>query len=136
VYWWLEHTSEVELELLADSERGVFEDAVCALAELLGFSETPHGGSTELRTVTVNTDRPGDRAALLVAWLDELVFLAESMGFVGLRLADFSLTGSRLMASVDGVVGDPPPLVKAVTLHALRFEPRDGGYLARVILDV
>ncbi len=124
------------MELCADSERGVFEDALSALAELLGVGEAPCGGSTELRTVTVDADRPGDRAALLVAWLDELVFLAESVGFVGLRLADFELTGSRLMACVDGVVGDPPPLVKAVTLHGLRFEPRDGGYLARVILDV
>lgn len=136
MYRWLEHTSEVELELQADSERGVFEDAVGALAELLGFAGTPRGGPTELRTVTVDADRQGDRAALLVAWLDELVFLAESEGFVGLRLAEFKLTGSRLAATVEGVVGDPPPLVKAVTLHGLRFEPREGGYLARVILDV
>jgi SHS2 domain-containing protein len=136
VYRWLEHTSEVELELCADSERGVFEDAVVALAELLGVTEAPRGRPTELRTVAVDSDRQGDRAALLVAWLEELVFLAESVGFVGLRVADFELAGSRLVACVAGLVGDPPPLVKAVTLHGLRFEPRDGGYLARVILDV
>ena len=133
MYRWLEHTSEVELELTADSERGVFEDAVAALAELLGFAETPRGGPTEVRAVAVAADRPSD---LLVGWLEELVFLAESQGFVGLRLTDFDLADSGVAAAVEGVVGDPPPLVKAVTLHGLRFEPRDGGYLARVTLDV
>lgn len=135
MYRWLEHTSEVELELCADSERGVFEDAMGALAELLGFGETMSGGPTESRTVVVS-ERKRDRASLLVGWLEELVFLAESAGFVGLRVTDFELGGSRLTACVHGVVGDPPPLVKAVTLHGLRFEPSDRGYLARVILDV
>jgi SHS2 domain-containing protein len=107
-----------------------------ALAELLGFGETTRGRATELRAVVVDADRQGDRASLLVAWLEELVFLAESAGFVGLRVSDFELTESRLMACVHGVAGDPPPLVKAVTLHGLRFEARDRGYLARVILDV
>jgi len=37
---------------------------------------------------------------------------------------------------VVGHRGTPPHLIKAVTLHRLVFEPDDGGWRARVVLDV
>jgi len=37
---------------------------------------------------------------------------------------------------VAGVLGEPPPLVKAVTYHRLAFEPSGERYVARVVLDV
>lgn len=136
VYKWIEHTSEVELEIRAESEAGVFADALSALAELLGFAGQRPAGLGERRAVAVTPDGRADRAALLVGWLEELNFLAESEGFVALRLSDLELRASELVAGVDGVVAEPPPLVKAVTLHRLRFERRDAGYIARVVLDV
>jgi SHS2 domain-containing protein len=106
------------------------EEAARALAELLGVDGA---GESELRSVTVTA---ADRAALLAAWIEELAFLAESEGFVATRVVDLGLESKGLRATVAGVLDEPPPLVKAVTYHRLAFEPRDGGYVARVVLDV
>jgi SHS2 domain-containing protein len=131
VYRWVDHTSEVELEIEAAGEREVFEEAVRALAELLlGVDAT--GSTTERRLTATATDRP----TLLAAWIEELAFLAESDGFVGTRVVDIDLGAVTLGATVAGVLGEPPPLIKAVTYHRLEFAPRDDGYGARVVLDV
>ena len=64
------------------------------------------------------------------------LFLAESEGFVATRLLDVDLQSHGLHATVAGVLGEPPPLVKAVTYHRLAFEPSGERYVARVVLDV
>lgn len=55
---------------------------------------------------------------------DALVALAEQ------------LRDGEVRARIRGHTGDPPHLVKAVTYHALDFEQADGGWRARVVLDV
>ena len=129
-YRWVDHTAEVELEIEAGSEAEVLADAVRALAELLGFDAS---GGPEQRSLALAA---GDRPALLASWIEELAFLAESEGFVATRLMELELAPSGLRATVAGVLGEPPPLVKAVTYHRLAFEPRGEGYFARVALDV
>src|SRR5437763_17218002 len=101
-----------------------------ALAELLGFGSDE---GEERREVEVSAE---DRPALLAAWLEELVFLAESEGFVALRLEWIELRADALSAEVSGRYDEPPPLVKAVTYHGLVFAEHPGGYVARVVLDV
>ena len=135
-YRWVDHTAEVELETEAASEPAVLEEAVRALAELLGVDQAD-GPAASVRTLrrTVTAQAP-DRPALLAAWIDELWFLAESEGFVALRVEDLELGSDGLRATVAGVVDDPPPLVKAVTYHRLAFGPSEAGYVARVVLDV
>jgi SHS2 domain-containing protein len=130
MYRWVDHTAEVELEIEAADERQVLEEALRALAELLGIGDAD---GDEQRAVSVAaTDRP----ALLAGWIEELAFLAESEGFVATRLIDLDLQTANLHAAVAGVLAEPPPLVKAVTYHRLAFEPSGEGYVARVILDV
>jgi protein archease len=129
MYRWVDHTAEVELEIEAASEREVLEEAVRALAELLGIERS----GDAIRTVSVGA---ADRPALLAGWIEELAFLAESEGFVATRTVDLNLGAADLTATVAGVLDQPPPLVKAVTYHRLEFAPRNQGYVARVILDV
>lgn len=128
-YRWVDHTAEVELEIEAASEREVLEEAMRALAELLGIE----GSGDPVRTVSVGA---ADRPALLAAWIGELAFLAESEGFVATNVVDLELQAGGLNATVAGVLDEPPPLVKAVTYHRLTFEPAGGRYVARVVLDV
>ncbi len=129
MYRWVDHTAEVELEIEAAGEREVLEEALRALAELLGIERS----GDVVRTVSVEaTDRP----ALLAGWLEELAFLAESEGFVATHVVELDLQSDRLNATVAGLVDEPPPLVKAVTYHRLAFEPHGDRYVARVVLDV
>jgi SHS2 domain-containing protein len=130
MYRWTDHTSEVELELRASSERGLFEAALEAFGELVAGD---NGAHTERRQLVV---AGGDRAALLVGWLDELTFLADTEGFVPERVTSFDLDGEGVRASVRGRVGEPRPLVKAVTLHRLLYAHDADGWRARVVLDV
>jgi SHS2 domain-containing protein len=129
MYRWVDHTAEVELEIEAAGEREVLEEALRALAELLGTE----GAGDVTRTVTVEA---ADRPALLAGWIEELAFLAESEGFVATRLIDLDLQIAGLAATVAGLLAEPPPLVKAVTYHRLAFEPSGESYVARVVLDV
>jgi len=140
VYRWIDHTSEVEIAIQAGSEREVLEDALAALRDLLGFGAVVAG--SERRAVTVSAP---DRPALLAAWIEELVYLAESEGFVAAAVERLSLPGEEpshgivdnpLRAVVVGVLDDPPPLVKAVTYHRLAFARGGAGYVANVVLDV
>ena len=140
-YRWADHTAEVELEIEAASEREVLEEALRALAELLGIAAsgdvrrsvtaTPSGDVRRSVTVTAS-----DRPALLAGWIEELAFLAESEGFVATQLLDLDLAPDRIEATVAGFLDEPPPLVKAVTYHRLAFDRSGDGYVARVILDV
>jgi len=129
VYRWIDHTAEVELEIAADTEREVFADALAALADLLDAT----GDGDELRSIELSAP---DRPALLAAWLEELVFLAETEGFEPLGVKSIALEQTQLRATVGGRLGAPPHVVKAVTYHRLAFGPSASGYSARVVLDV
>jgi SHS2 domain-containing protein len=131
MFHWVDHTAELELEIEARTEREVLEDALAALAELI----TVQGRPWERAERTVQVSAP-DRPALLAAWLEELVFLGESQGFVATGIESLELSHNELTATVAGVIDDPPPLVKAVTYHRLLFEPAGDRYVARVVLDV
>jgi SHS2 domain-containing protein len=128
MYRFVDHTSELELEIEARSAEEALGDALRAFAELAGPA---HGEEVERRIVL----EASDLSALLAAWLDELVFLAETEGLVPER-ADLALEGLELSALVRGRRGDPRPLVKAVTLHRLRLKHEDGVWRGRVVLDV
>lgn len=124
----MEHTAELEVELTAESAEGVLEEALRAFAELAGRGD---GELVEYPIEVEGSDLP----ALLAAWLDELLFLAETERFLP-EEADVSVSGARATGVVRGRKGDPRPLVKAVTLHRLRFRPEDGLWRGRVVLDV
>jgi SHS2 domain-containing protein len=129
-YTWAEHVGELELRVDAPDEAAVLSDATRALGELLA---TEGGGEPERRDVSAEG---ADRAGLLAAWLEELVFLAETEGFVPEAVEDLVLEPQRVRARVGGRRGTPPHLVKAVTYHRLAFEPAGDGWRAVAVLDV
>ena len=127
---WIDHTGELELELEAPNERGLFEAGLHAMRDLLT-------GDEARERIEVPDELSGsDRALLIADWLGELAYLAETRGLVPDDLETFELDERGAKATVLGTVGDPPHLVKGVTYHRLRFEPADGGWRARVVLDV
>jgi SHS2 domain-containing protein len=141
VYRWLDHTAELELELEGTTERQVLSDALDALRELLEGDKPAvlsraagaHADQPQYRVVHASA---GDRPALLAAWLEELLFLSESEGFIPLAVEKLSLEDGNLSATVVGCAGQPRALVKAVTYHRLQFERFERGYRASVVFDV
>lgn len=129
-YRWVEHTAEVELVIEAPTEEAVFEDAARAFAELVAREP---GGEAARHEVALEAS---DRATLLAAWLDELVFLAETEAFVPERFLSHELTETALHAVVAGRRDAPAPLVKAVTYHRLELARAGERWRARLVLDV
>jgi SHS2 domain-containing protein len=127
---WVDHTGELEVEIVAPDERAVFEEGFLAMCELLAAEVREPG-------VSLRVELAGrDRAALLADWLAELAILGETHGLVPERLAQLELGEDGLRATVEGGRGDPPNLVKGATYHRLAFERADDGWFARAVLDV
>jgi SHS2 domain-containing protein len=130
---WIEHTSELQLELHAPSEAAVFRQAVLALRELLEDEDGPPSGGRVERPVEAEAT---DRGALLAEWLAELVFLAETEGLVPDEARDLIVGEDSVTATVVGRTREPRHLVKAVTYHDLELHRDRDGWRGNVVLDV
>ena len=126
----VEHGGEVEVELAAESEIGIFAAGLDAFAELVVGSED--GEPMELQIAL----RGRDRTLLLVDWLNELLFLTEVEQFVPTNVVSIELGDESLRATVAGYRGTPRPLVKGVALNGLRFEQEGGVWHGHVVFDV
>ena len=87
------------------------------------------------------TAEAGDREALLVAWLNELLYLYEAHGFVAADCAVRVDTEYALSAVVRGEDANPDrhvPIghVKAATYHLLRVAPGTRGWEVQAVVDV
>jgi SHS2 domain-containing protein len=128
----VEHTSEVELRLEAPSLAALFVQAGKALAELMLGEATGSEAVTDRVIVTAP-----DRAALLAAWIDELIFRAEIRKAVFTRF-DVARVDEQEIAAEIGGVAEPvlKTAVKAATFHDLRVAEENGRWVATVVLDV
>ena len=130
MYEWRSHTAEIELAIEAAAEEEVFTAALAAFAELVVLERA---GADEQRAVVIEAP---DRASLLVEWLQELIFLADSESFVAERANDVGLGPGSLKATLIGRRTEFEPLVKAATYHGLKFAREGDMWQARVVLDV
>ena len=129
----LEHVGELELRLRAPDLAGLLREAGAALAEelLRGQAGRPDDEAVLLEVESA------DRAALLVDWLNELVYRADAFGRV-LTEFDFERVDEHgLRCRARGVRAEIAVPVKAATFHGLAVETdADGALQARVILDI
>lgn len=131
-----EHQADLGLDLDAADGPALFAEAARALADMLFEPGTV--GEDALRVLD---GKAPDAGALLVDWLNDLLFLAETgFAFSGrVELPTWSETayGARVHGeSLDPVRHAPRGLVKAATYHGLEVAHTEGGWRARVILDV
>ncbi len=114
----------------------VYRQAALGLASLM-VDPTTVGPGREI-PVAVEADDP---EALLVAWLNELLYLCDAKGLVFSDCAIQSLTETTLSAVVCAEEFDPSRhvaigQVKAVTYHLLRIAQSERGWGASVVVDV
>jgi SHS2 domain-containing protein len=129
MYEWRSHTAEIELRVVAPSENGVLADAADAFGR---YVELDRGGEPARHELDLEAP---DRGSLLVALLEELIFLADTEGFVPDR-SELCVDGARLFGTLEGRRTRIDPIVKAATYHGLRFERNGDVWDARVVFDV
>ncbi len=137
----LDHTADVGFEVAeAPTLEALFDEARWALLMTM-FEEPPEKGEDEDR---VRLSAP-DLETLLVRWVNELVFLIQSDGFVptnaeiqvrevnqeGFYL-EGHLTGAPLDLEGHGWQGE----IKSATFHGLNVMQESEGWRAQMILDV
>lgn len=130
---WVDHTSEVQLEVEGESLAELAAEAGRALGLLMLRAEPAvvSGSARRLEVFAV------DRDALLVNWLNEILFVAETEHWVPVEFDVEEASPVRLLAAAWGVpVMEPPSSVKAATFHGLKVEERDGLFRAEIIFDV
>jgi len=129
----LPHTAEVQVRARAPTLASLLAEAGRALARVeLGVPPGPAAG--DWRAVEV---RSGDRAALLVDWLNELIWIAETERWVPVEFELETEGEVAVRGRMRGLsVACAPSLVKAATYHALRVEPTAEGFEAEFVLDV
>jgi SHS2 domain-containing protein len=135
-YWQIEHTADVAYHIRGNSLPELYENAAQALVATITDRRRLRG--TETREIGVTAP---DREALLVAWLNHLLYLYDVEGFLGrffeiLKLADESLTARARGEAYDPQRHVAKTAVKAATYHHLEISPRDHGWQATVILDL
>jgi SHS2 domain-containing protein len=130
----LEHTADIGVRARGRSLEELFENAAWGMVEILGARAEDGEG----RALAVRVEG-ADRDALLVAWLDEVMFRLEE---AGTRLAGLDVRSVGEGAAEAGMVlaeaGEPPDgtELKAATYHQLAIRRSDDGYEATVYFDV
>jgi SHS2 domain-containing protein len=131
----LEHTAEVELKVHAPTWPSLLAEAGRALsARLWGGQVAPPRAQGTWRHLDLES---ADRDALLVDWLNELLYHAEAEWWVPVEFVVEEASETKLSARVRGVpVAAAPAAVKAATLYGVGVAPGPAGLEATVVLDV
>ena len=128
----IEHTADWAYRVRGKNLAELFIQAAKGLYTLVGMQLT-----TEAKITQFIQLQGIDREALLVAWLNELLYLHESegLGFDRLEIQDLDQTSLRAK-----VTGAPTQQwlkdIKAVTYHNLAIHETTSGLEVTLVLDV
>jgi len=132
----LAHTADLGLRIWGATREELFENAGAALSAVLTDRRRLRLG----KNVEILVEAP-DLEALLVAWLNHLLYLYDVDAFLGREFQVLALSPQRLAARARGETYDPGrhiarTAVKAATYHHLEITRKNGGWQATVILDL
>jgi SHS2 domain-containing protein len=132
----LEHTADIGFEARADSLAGLFAEAAAALLSIAVATDAVTPRDTYFLEASGD-----DRAALLVNFLSEILYLFDSDTFAPASCQVDDVGDTRVAARLVGERRIPGRhrwklIVKAVTYHGLEVVEHDGRWVARVFLDV
>jgi SHS2 domain-containing protein len=135
-YRFLPHTADIKVAIEAASFEELLADATVIMRGLLAGE-----GGVEKREERRVAATGADASEVLLHYLQELLYLFDTEGFLPAIMDTDRFTGNEMAARVGGEVYDPArhehqPEVKAVTRHGLRVERRADAWYAEVLFDV
>ncbi len=135
-YRTLSHTADLGLRIWGATLADLYANAGAALTATI----TDRRGLRLKESKEITVEAP-DREALLVAWLNHLLYLYDIDGFLGREFAVRELSPERLTATARGDIFDPErhvgkTAVKAATYHQLEITRTRDGWQATVIFDL
>ncbi len=136
MYRFLPHTADIKVAIEAASFEELLADATDIMRGLLAGE-----GRVDAREERQVSASGADPSEVFLRYLQELLYLFETEGFLPAWVETERFTGNEVAARVGGEVYDPArhehqPEVKAVTRHGLTVERRHDGWYAEVVFDV
>lgn len=131
-----EHTADIGLHAYGQTLPELFSNAAAGMESLMVALE-----QIEPRVSREVSAEGHDLVSLLVAWLNELIFLFDTEYLLFNRFEISEFTGTHLRATAWGEQYDAKrhelsSAIKAVTWHEAGVESEAKGYKARVIFDI
>lgn len=131
-----EHTADIGLHAYGSTLPELFVNAAAGMESLLVAPE-----QVETQVSREVSAEGHDLVALLVAWLNQLIFLFDTEYLLCKKFEISEFTDTRIQATVSGEPYDAArhdlsSAIKAVTWHEASVESDAEGYKARVILDI
>ncbi len=132
----IDHTADVGLVVYGSTRKEVFINAAIGMFSLIVDPGKVSG--TQQLEITLDAD---DYEELLVAWLNELLYLFDAENFIFSqfeisRLNSDSLTAIAYGEKIDLSRHEIKTQIKAATYHQLKLKTEDEGFSAQIILDV
>ncbi len=132
----LEHTADVGIRVHASSWEDLFSAAALALQSVYLEPAT-----IEPRNVYAMSASGEDGEALLVNWLNEMIYLLDGRRVAVARIDVTAPDESHIEAKAWGEPLDSERhrvqlIVKAATYHQLKLVPQGTGWVADVFLDI
>lgn len=129
----IDHTADWAMQVWAPNLMDLFLDAARGMYALTGAEPAPAAQPVSRR---LELQAP-DCEALLVTWLQELLYLTESEGLLLAEAQLEALTPTRLQAEVQMCrLGHLHKMIKAVTFHNLSISQTEAGYATTLVFDV
>lgn len=130
----VEHTADRALWVWGQSVPALFVGAARGMVSLMNDPDREGRVATQWRIVSLEAL---DRESLLVEWLNELLYLAESEGLLLCAFEIESLTDTTLEGRAGGVPAEEiKGDIKAATYHDLALEENEGGWSTLITFDV
>jgi SHS2 domain-containing protein len=134
----LEHPADIGLRARGPTLAGLFENAAAGMMEI---AASP-AGIREREQKPITAQAP-DREALLVTFLEEILWLVDGQGWLPARVA-VPLCGISETAVAATAFGEPRDtsrhhmrlIIKAVTYHQLAVRQTEQGWEAEVYFDI
>jgi len=134
-YEQIEHTADIAARIYGGTIRELFENAAFAMFDMMGDLD----GLLPEETCEVSAEG-ADKESLLVSWLNELGYRAQSGGMLFFRFEVTALEETALTGVAQGqkiVWGERCRTeIKAATYHELEIKKTDEGYEVTVVFDV
>ncbi len=136
-YEMVDHPADLRFRIWGPDREMLFRQAARTLVETLFPSQDSAGGEQTL-AARIDIDLEGvDQDDLLVRWLGELLFQADTRRLVPQAVTFQQLDGQRLRAEcIMSRAGTPDCEIKAVTYHQSGIRESGGRLEATLLFDV
>ncbi len=129
-------TADVGITVYGENLKDIFGQAAIGL---FSFITNVKKLDTKIsKSLEINADSYEN---LLINWLNELIFLFDTEGFVGKDIKIKELSETKLIAMIKGDFFNEKKhsrgvLIKAATYHKLKLEKKNNGWMATILFDI